>query len=70
VLIYDLNTLIAPTDPAHGTVNLGEAWSINNNGQIVAVGNYTAGPNRGAVTTLILNPVFDSVPGNNIASRR
>jgi probable HAF family extracellular repeat protein len=67
---YDLNALIAPTDPAHGTVQLTGAFGVNNWGQIGALGYYTAGPNKGADTTLILNPIFDPVPGNNIALRR
>jgi probable HAF family extracellular repeat protein len=54
--MYDLNTLIVPTDPSFGTVHLTQAYGVNNNGQIVAVGNYTSGLYAGETTTLILNP--------------
>ena len=34
--MYDLNTLIAPTDPLFGLITLREATGINDSGQIVA----------------------------------
>jgi probable HAF family extracellular repeat protein len=54
--MYNLNTLVGSTDPAYGTVRLQGAMGINNGGQIVANGQYTAGPNRGFYTALILSP--------------
>jgi probable HAF family extracellular repeat protein len=36
--MYDLNALIAPTDPLYGVVTLNQARGINDSGQIVANG--------------------------------
>jgi probable HAF family extracellular repeat protein len=59
--MHDLNTLIAPTDPSFGVVHLTQAYGVNHDGQIVVVGNYTAGsPHQGELTTLILDPVLRS----------
>jgi probable HAF family extracellular repeat protein len=42
-IMFDLNSLISPTDPLNGTVWLNEALGINKSGEIVADGCYTSG---------------------------
>jgi probable HAF family extracellular repeat protein len=58
----DLNTLIAPTDPLYGKVQLTSAVAINDTGQILAAATYASG----GVTTLILNPA----PASQIAAAK
>src|SRR5262249_29652644 len=54
--MFDLNSLISPTDPLHDAVRLDEATGINNRGEIVADGRYTSGPLSGDSHAFLLIP--------------
>jgi len=66
--MYDLNSLLAPTDPLYGMVAFLTAYAINDAGQIVAIGlpNPCVNPhncsNDRPVFTYLLTPVASTVP--------
>jgi hypothetical protein len=57
--VYDLNRLIDPHDPLHGTITLYGATGINDAGQIAANGCFTAGDRKGQCTAVRLDPVME-----------
>ena len=60
-IMYDLNTLLAPTDPLYGMVTLIGAIGINDAGQIVA-GGYLGGFGYSYLLTPVVDPVASAVP--------
>ena len=63
--MYDLNKLIAPTDPLASTVKFVQGLAINNTGQIAASGCYTSGALNSECHAFRLDPVpvFAGTPG-------
>jgi uncharacterized membrane protein len=57
--VYDLNQLIDKSDPLYGTITLYGATGINDAGQIVANGCFTAGTSKGRCTAVRLDPVIE-----------
>jgi probable HAF family extracellular repeat protein len=57
--VYDLNGLIDRGDPLYGSIALYSATGINDAGQIVVNGCFTAGTSKGRCTTVRLDPVTE-----------
>jgi probable HAF family extracellular repeat protein len=65
--MFDVSTLIVPTDPLFGKVKLSSATGINNTGQIVARGCYMINGQFGECHAFRLDPVhvFAGTPGKS-----